>query len=636
MASDGESEYGYDLSLEDEELLASLVDGAHTANTGSTNILQLDDVLERPHISTLAPSSLPHHAPNLTPGGSQGMASLVGIARTDSVDAFVQKIQPQAAPSFVLTDDVTYPDCGKKTRTTAMKEGSKVHQKLEDQVHTTVQVEIATKEDAFGLKIWNIIQGLRTLRDTGVTRELEVWGLVDGNVVNGLIDFLTYENPNSEFEEEWLNSQESQSGAEGDSQHKITNFFPSDRPEEPRLKASRKVYLTDVKTRGTKSIPKGAALRPTKVQLYLYHHFLSAMASDELNFLQVFRRYGLDVDAPFSDAFLAQIGELHDDVFHDSSSVVSAITNPSQGSDTHDLLKYHTLQELVPLLRDELKLTFPAGADSLGSVVTVEYRLRGEEGELIGTNVIAVDSQVLDQYLDGKQSGAREEKKALIKHIRAKLNGNHTVADLDEALEYNPRCKTSAVLVVTSAIDINGIQVTKLASKLLAKHAALSLDSLSHWALVVVDRGDGTCYLYDLMSDQMLPTTKLMKNYPRCFPVTEQMVESWTGASYIGETTKGHDEILDLAATFISSHPRYNLFSNNCQHLAEELVRELCNGKIISQANLGEEVKLLSTKISSVMLMKMHLDRDALRELRSDIKTAGDRLIAEKGSKVIP
>ncbi|KUI54870.1 hypothetical protein VP1G_02281 [Cytospora mali] len=235
-----------------------------------------------------------------------------------------------------------------------------------------------------------------------------------------------------------------------------------------------------------------------------------------------------------------------------------------------------------------------------------------------------------------KHGEARDEKKALLKLIRAKLNGNHTVSELDEPLEYNSRCKTSAVLVVTSAIDINGIQVTKLASKLLAKHAGLSLDSLSHWALVVVDRGEGICYLYDLMSDQMLPTTKLMKNYPRCFPVTEQMVDSWTGASYIGETTKSHDQILDIAAAFIASHPRYNLFNNNCQHLAEGLVRELCDGKIISQANLGEEVKMLSTKISSVLLMKMHLDRDALRELRSDIKTAGDRLIAEKGSKVIP
>lgn len=106
MASDGESEYGYDLSLEDEELLASVVDDVHAANTG-----QIAGVSERPPVSSFTPSSVPHHAPNLPRGGSQGTASLVGIARTDSVDAFVQKTQPQSAPSFVPADGVSYPDC---------------------------------------------------------------------------------------------------------------------------------------------------------------------------------------------------------------------------------------------------------------------------------------------------------------------------------------------------------------------------------------------------------------------------------------------------------------------------------------------------------------------------------------------
>lgn len=290
-----------------------------------------------------------------------------------------------------------------------MKEGSKVHQKLEDEVHTTVQVEIATKEDAFGLKIWNIIQGLRTLRETGLTRELEVWGLVDGNVVNGLIDFLSYENPNPDFENEWLSSQGSQADAGHESQKKITSFFPSSRPEEPSPTDHRKVYLTDVKTRGAKNVPKGAAIRPTKVQLYLYHRFLTEMAEDKLDFLHVFGRYGLDVDAPFSDAFLAQIGELHDDLFYESSSVVSAA---STQSDMHDLLRYRTLKELVPLLRTEVKMTFPGGANSIGSVVSVEYRLRGEEGALIGTNILAVDPLVLDKYLEAYLQWWRGERPA--------------------------------------------------------------------------------------------------------------------------------------------------------------------------------------------------------------------------------
>lgn len=102
------------------------------------------------------------------------------------------------------------------------------------------------------------------------------------------------------------------------------------------------------------------------------------------------------------------------------------------------------------------------------------------------------------------------------------------------------------------------------------------------------------------------------------------------------DTIYSHEYPLKTAANFISDHPRYNLFNNNCQHLAETLVRELCNGKVISQQNLGVETKMLSTKLSSTLLMKMHLDADALRELKSEIKSAGDRLITEKGSKVVP
>lgn len=88
-----------------------------------------------------------------------------------------------------------------------------------------------------------------------------------------------------------------------------------------------------------------------------------------------------------------------------------------------------------------------------------------------------------------------------------------------------------------------------------------------------------------------------------------------------------------IAAKFISENPRYSLFSNNCQHLAEQLVRSLCDGKCISQANLGVEVKMLSTKLSSAILMKKYLQPDALRQLKSNIKSAGDRLITEKDSR---
>lgn len=101
MASDGESEYGYDLSLEDEELLASLVDAIHPVNDNGASATQVAGISKKPHLSGVATRSAHLHAPDLLRGSPRGKTSLVGIARTDSVDAFVQKTQPQS---------VTYPD----------------------------------------------------------------------------------------------------------------------------------------------------------------------------------------------------------------------------------------------------------------------------------------------------------------------------------------------------------------------------------------------------------------------------------------------------------------------------------------------------------------------------------------------
>lgn len=85
-----------------------------------------------------------------------------------------------------------------------------------------------------------------------------------------------------------------------------------------------------------------------------------------------------------------------------------------------------------------------------------------------------------DHLCHRKHSEIKVEKKALLKLLRGKLEGDHTAGELEEPLEYNSHCKSSAVLVATSEIDINGVKVTKLASKLLAKQAGLSLDALSH------------------------------------------------------------------------------------------------------------------------------------------------------------
>ncbi|KND90006.1 Exonuclease V [Tolypocladium ophioglossoides CBS 100239] len=315
---------------------------------------------------------------------------------------------------------------GRRTRTAAMKGGSNVHQKLEDEVHTTVEIDVMSKEDGFALRLWNLIQGLRTLREMGLTRELEVWGMVDGNLVNGVIDGVSYENPNPEFEEE-LSSQESQQDSK---QSALTDYFPPKKrshgwPPRP------KIYLTDVKTRGSLAPVSKALLRPAKIQLLLYHKFLSDMAAGKLDFVRVFRRYGLDADDQFSDGFLAQIGDLHEEVFYDAPSSPAEMPNgPSNakvGESTRDsnlsdlgvpqflvgdeLVKYQTLRELLPLVRREIKLTFPEGKDSLGHMLRVQYVHR-EDGRELDVHDFPVSRQALEAYLKRYMGWWRGERQA--------------------------------------------------------------------------------------------------------------------------------------------------------------------------------------------------------------------------------
>ncbi|OHW94792.1 defects in morphology protein 1 [Colletotrichum incanum] len=469
LSLNSDDEYGYDLSLEDETLLSQLItDNPASTSTSSRNhaapsiasdlgidtIAEEESRLEDVSFDALSyrpfgtakgplraggsrdanpapvPSSSPRHPvfsyPDLSKAISKGDRAPSPTKQAE--DASLEAANDSRSPlvrfrsfprkPFTVTDLTAGAWCelqyfytltrlpfGRKTRTAAMKQGTKVHQDLEDEVHTTVRVEIASKEDGFGLRIWNLIQGLRTLRETGMTRELEVWGFVDGNLVNGVIDGLSYENPDPEFQEQL--SQES----DNQNQASITDYFPAKKQAN-----TPQIYLTDVKTRGSMKAPNSPVLlRPAKVQLFLYQRFMSEMAANKLDYLRIFRRYGLDPDEPFSDSFIAQIGSLHDELFDIDSSpdgdYVPSSSNTTKSeaeadeplnsarASTPDLIKYRTLRELLPLLVSELKQTFPYGADSVGRLLAVEYRYRGD-GSLIDSQVFPMDDRALNLYLD--------------------------------------------------------------------------------------------------------------------------------------------------------------------------------------------------------------------------------------------
>lgn len=299
---------------------------------------------------------------------------------------------------------------GKRTRTAAMRQGSKLHQELEDEVHTTVKVEVESREDGFGLRLWNFIQGIRTLRETGLTRELEVWGMIDGNLVNGVIDGVSHENPNPQFELKL-----SQEENDDDNQKKLTDFFssPEERNKSKATTDTKKVYLTDVKTRGSLAPVSKTLVRPAKIQLLLYHKFLSDIAAGSLDFFKVIRRYGLDADKPFSDTFIAEIGSLHDEIFDDGPPTPQDASGEAELTQSQEstFVKYHSIRALLRLVEKEVGLAFPHGRESMGNMLRVHYIYR-EDGRSIDMHDFPVSNSALETYLTVYMEWWRGERKA--------------------------------------------------------------------------------------------------------------------------------------------------------------------------------------------------------------------------------
>ncbi|KAF1984338.1 hypothetical protein K402DRAFT_142090 [Aulographum hederae CBS 113979] len=299
---------------------------------------------------------------------------------------------------------------GRKRRTPAMKQGSKVHKVLEEQVHQVVPIEAKTREDGWALRIWNTIQGLRTLRYTGMTRELEIWGVLEGQVVNGIIDELSFSCPDPELEASILAKK---GGAQQDvppNQRPITDFIGNgDGSSQPsawlgNLHPPRKVYLMDVKTRASKFLPTGASLRPTHMQLMLYRRLLHSLASSSVDANVIFSRYNVNPASPFSDSFIAELGGL-DFGFSGEGN------DPENQIDTlAELLSHNNLTALWGLMITEFFHTM-AGPDAFGDVLKVEFRQQSD-GSILGSKTFPHDEDVLGNYVGDEMRWWKGERDA--------------------------------------------------------------------------------------------------------------------------------------------------------------------------------------------------------------------------------
>ncbi|KAF2213496.1 hypothetical protein CERZMDRAFT_39160, partial [Cercospora zeae-maydis SCOH1-5] len=328
---------------------------------------------------------------------------------------------------------------GKIKRTPAMKQGSKIHKQIEEETQIEVPVSTTTKEDRFGVNLWNMIQGLRALRATGLTRELSVYGIVDGDVVVGKIDAVSYTCPDEKFEAEMLEMQERAKNGGSKlkketlpaDQRTMTDFFRgqaawSGTPA-PRRPA-RTIYLSDVKTRGSRTVPSGKMLKSTQMQLMLYRRFLNELAANEVEAHRIFDLYNLDAHANFSDDFLASMAKLHPGFSPPPSQSGFAalevddandemLPSTSQNASEHDpldeILSHNTLSSLWSHMIAELRLTIPVSPTSscISPLLTAEFR-SAATGSLIGRRSFAYDAEVLAEYVKSEMAWWRGEREA--------------------------------------------------------------------------------------------------------------------------------------------------------------------------------------------------------------------------------
>ncbi|KAM0717987.1 hypothetical protein Q7P37_006319 [Cladosporium fusiforme] len=308
---------------------------------------------------------------------------------------------------------------GRVRRTKAMKQGSSVHKVLEEQVHREVKVDVQTREDMFGLRIWNVVQGLRTLRATGMTREMEVWGILDGEVVNGIIDEINTVCSDEQAEEAMLKQEETgkQKGKPMETGQKtLTGFLQqpqnarileehfSNAPTSSHHDVPRTFYISDVKTRQSKSLPpNGSQSKPVYMQLMLYRRLLASLAANETPAERVFERYNLDPHATFSDSFIAEVGQLD---FDSSDNEDDDGTYRSSQDSVSELLAHNSLSSLWCFMIAEFARTIPNPVppsptvrSSLSKLLAVEYR-SGSSGDVIGKKSFVHNDKVLDDYID--------------------------------------------------------------------------------------------------------------------------------------------------------------------------------------------------------------------------------------------
>ncbi|KAJ3895139.1 exonuclease V [Lentinula edodes] len=211
------------------------------------------------------------------------------------------------------------------------KKGVSVHKRLEREIRPEeIKVQVTTEEERWGLRIINMIDCIDSLLLLGCARETPVFGLIEGNIVVGIIDEITFSqaspsSPNHDKKRELQSSPSTPQKPKRTrrspppSQSRITSFLSPAKAsitlstlDPPSSSGNHHspptLHLIDTKTRRTNSLPGDEDTLPSRFQLMLYHRMLTKLmaTTDAFDFSSFWQKLELDDVASFSHTFLAQ------------------------------------------------------------------------------------------------------------------------------------------------------------------------------------------------------------------------------------------------------------------------------------------------------------------------------------------
>ena len=185
------------------------------------------------------------------------------------------------------------------------------------------------------------------------------------------------------------------------------------------------IYLTDIKTRSARSIPDTSSTLPTEFEIFIYDYFVEQLVRGNLPLQAAAERYGLDVMATFSDAFIAEVGSLNEGY----QDALSSQTSPGGRQDADDILlsqdsidmltSHSCLASLWELMLSYYQQVFvvswPNLSESpelrLSPILTATY-LSSDTSDLIGHKTFNFDQDILDAYLKSGMQWWRGERPA--------------------------------------------------------------------------------------------------------------------------------------------------------------------------------------------------------------------------------